>query len=215
MFDRGYWVKQGSVTGEAAGRGKALLLDTDFGQAVLRQYLRGGWAAKASRDQYVFSGFGNSRPMMEFAILEQLCEAGLPAPRPIAAMCAREGALYRGWILMRMIPEAQPLADLVGARRDDAELWREVGACIRRFHDHGLVHADLNARNILVGPANDVHLIDFDRARIRKGDSRAFASNLKRLKRSLNKVWPEPDRQQLPWCWLRLQEGYDQPGAVS
>jgi 3-deoxy-D-manno-octulosonic acid kinase len=29
-------------------------------------------------------------------------------------------------------------------------LWRATGACIRRFHEEGVVHADLNARNILI-----------------------------------------------------------------
>ena len=60
IFSNDYWSERGAVMGEAAGRGRALFLDTPFGFAVLRQYLRGGQAAKVSRDRYVFSGFKKS-----------------------------------------------------------------------------------------------------------------------------------------------------------
>jgi 3-deoxy-D-manno-octulosonic acid kinase len=208
LFNQGYWSERGAVTGEAAGRGSALFLNTPFGSAVLRQYLRGGKAAKISRDHYVFTGFAKSRPVTEFTILERLSADGLPVPGPLAAMCVRDGMLYRGWILMRMIRDASPLADLMPERQNDPGLWRATGQCIRRFHDHGVIHADLNARNILVDGAGKIHLIDFDRARIRKQNTRAFNSNLKRLYRSLRKVWPERDLEQLPTCWRSLQEGY-------
>lgn len=196
------------MTGEAVGRGSALFLDTEFGPAVLRQYLRGGKAASVTRDRYVFTGFDASRPVMEFSMLERLAGAGLPVPGPMAAMCVRDGLLYRGWILMREIRDASPLADLIPERLDDPGLWRATGACIRRFHDHGVVHADLNARNILVDSAGEVHLIDFDRARVRENDGRAFRSNLGRLHRSLQKVWPRRDAGRLPPCWRALEEGY-------
>lgn len=208
LFSEDHWSERGAVTGEAAGRGSAVFLQTPFGPAVLRQYLRGGQAARVSRDRYVFAGFGKSRPVMEFAMLERLSGIGLPVPAPLAAMCVRDGVLYRGWILMRMIRDAHPLADLIAKRQNDPELWRVTGECIRRFHNHGVIHADLNARNILIDSAGEVFLIDFDRARIRKNDSRAFSSNLRRLRRSLHKVWPERDLEQLSACWHNLQQGY-------
>lgn len=208
LFNPGYWSERGAVTGEATGRGRAFFLDTPFGSAVLRQYLRGGQAARVSRDRYVFTGYDKSRPVMEYSMLERLSAAGLPVPGPMAAMCARDGVLYRGWILMRMIRDANPLADLIPLRQNDPELWRTTGECIRRFHDHGVIHADLNARNILVDDAGEIHLIDFDRARVRKNDTRAFNSNLERLHRSLHKVWPPEDIEQLPTSWRGLLEGY-------
>ena len=142
-------------------------------------------------------------------MLEQLSVAGLPAPAPLAAICTRDGGLYSGWLMTRRIMDAEPLADLIAARRADPVLWRSTGACIRRFHDFGLVHADLNARNILVGKTDNVHLVDFDRARIRQGESRAYSTNLRRLHRSLEKLWPDSFRGQLESCWMLLLEGYD------
>jgi 3-deoxy-D-manno-octulosonic acid kinase len=208
LFDPKYWEKQGAVAGRARGRGCAWFLDTDFGAAVLKQYLRGGWAARVSRDRYVFSGFERTRPVMEFRMLEKLGDAELPAPRPLAAMCRRDGGFYFGWILTQRIPRGEPLAEQVADRKGDQMIWRAVGACIRRFHRFGLVHADLNARNILVDEAGAIHLIDFDRSRISPGNERAFDANLARLRRSLEKVWPEPFHTELESCWLQLSEGY-------
>ena len=210
LFEPGYWQGQGAVVGEAQGRGSAILLETEFGPAVLRQYLRGGWAARVSRDRYRFSAYERSRPVHEFNILETLTEAGLPVPQPLAALCSRDGALYTGWLMTRRLMNVIPLADVIESRLDDASLWVAVGRCIRRFHDFGLVHADLNARNILVGKDNCIYLIDFDRARVRNGDSSGFRANLQRLHRSLRKLWPRPSTAYLEPCWTALLKAYDE-----
>jgi len=215
LFDPGYWEQQGALAGKAAGRGRVLFLDTEFAPVVLKQYLRGGWAARISRDRYVFSGFERSRPLLEFKMLEQLAAAGLPVPEPLAAICQREGKMYSGWLMTRRILEAEPLADQIAIRRGDPLMWRRTGACIRRFHDFGLVHADLNARNILVGKGDSIHLVDFDRSRIRKSDSRACGANLRRLHRSLEKIWPDGFRGHLESCWVLLLEGYDAERAAA
>jgi len=209
LFEPHYWQGQGAVSGEAQGRGRALLLETDFGPAVLRQYLRGGWAARVSRDRYCFSGFETSRPIAEFRMLEELTAAGLPVPAPVAAMCQRAGIYYTGWLMTRRITGASPLADVIESRRDDPVFWDAAGAGIRRFHDFGVIHADLNARNILVDESDRIFLIDFDRSRVRKGDSSAYSANLRRLQRSLQKLWPESCRDRLEPCWNMLLEGYD------
>jgi len=210
LFDPDYWRRKGALAGEAEGRGSAFFLDTDFGPAVLRQYLRGGWVARISRERYLFSGFERSRPLAEFSFLEQLARAGLPVPEPLAAMCQRDGLQYTGWLMTRRIMNAVPLADLLLDRSGDPELWRGTGRCVRRFHEHGVVHADLNARNILVGRNDVIYLIDFDRARFRDRGSRAFAANIKRLRRSLEKLWPNAVRDQIDPCWEQLLAGYRQ-----
>jgi 3-deoxy-D-manno-octulosonic acid kinase len=93
-------------------------------------------------------------------------------------------------------------------RAEDDAFWARIGAGIRRFHDHGVIHADLNARNILVDAADTVFLIDFDRARRIPGASAQFAANLERLRRSFDKLWPESARGRLDDCWIRLEQGY-------
>lgn len=215
LFDEHNWRSMGAVRGEAAGRGSALFLDTPFGAAVLRRYLRGGWPAKVSRDRYLFNGWERSRPLDEFRILADLATHGFPVPDPLAAITKRSGPFYTGALLTRRIPGAETLADLVPDRHDDTALWRAVGACIRRFHDFGLVHADLNARNILVDDEDRVFLIDFDRARISRGDTKAYASNLARLARSFDKLWPPALAASRPSCWKALKEGYEAEAVSS
>jgi 3-deoxy-D-manno-octulosonic acid kinase len=215
LFEPDYWEGQGAVAGEAMGRGRVFLLETDFGPAVLRQNLRGGWAARFSRDRYRFSGFESSRPVLEFGLLETLSVAGLPVPEPLAAMCMRDGAFYTGWLITSRLMNVTPLADLIANHRDEPGLWAATGACIRRFHDFGLIHADLNARNILVDSSDRIFLIDFDRSRIRQGDSSAFGANLRRLHRSLQKLWPKTFRASLEPCWTALLEGYDKKQGLA
>jgi 3-deoxy-D-manno-octulosonic acid kinase len=208
LFDPGHWRRAGAVAGQAPGRGSALLLETPFGPAVLRQYLRGGWPARLSRDRYWFTGFDRSRPLREFRMLAALTADGLPVPEPLAALCERRGPWYRGWLMTRRIPDVSPLADRLAGGSADSALWHRTGRVIRRFHDAGIVHADLNARNILLGADDSVHLVDFDRARISTGNARAFAGNLMRLKRSLEKFWPAADRDRFDRCWSDLVSGY-------
>jgi 3-deoxy-D-manno-octulosonic acid kinase len=208
LFDEDYWQRKGCLVGLAEGRGRTLLLETPFGSAVLRRYLRGGWAAHLSPDRYLFTGHQRSRPMVEFHMLSKLRELGLMVPHPLAAQCKRDGIFYTGNLLTRRIADVVPLADLLASVETDFELWSATGACIRRFHENGVVHADLNARNILVRPSGQVYLIDFDRARIKSGAERAFESNLRRLRRSLDKLWPADSHERLESCWSFLLEAY-------
>ena len=208
LFDPDYWESRGSLVGRAVGRGSALLLETPFGPAVLRQYLRGGWPARFSRDRYLFTGLERSRPLSEFDMLASLTDMDLPVPAPLAALCWRRGLFYRGWLLMERILHVQALADEIGERSDSPALWRAVGATIARFHRAGVVHADLNARNILIGRDDAVYLVDFDRARFAESDAAACRANLRRLRRSLEKLWPAVDRARLGSCWAELLGGY-------
>jgi 3-deoxy-D-manno-octulosonic acid kinase len=213
LFDPDHWRALGAVTGEAPGRGSALFLETPYGAAVLRRYLRGGVPAKISRDRYFFNGWERSRPLGEFHMLADLATHGLPVPLPLAAMCQRSGPFYTGWLMTRLLPGALTFADLIGRRADDSETWVRAGACIRRFHDFGVIHADLNARNILVNEEKQVFLIDFDRARVRRGDARAQQSNLDRLRRSLLKFWPAQPEVPLAERWQGLLQGYEESAA--
>lgn len=208
LFDLDYWKAQGGVAGEAVGRGSAWFLETPFGAAVLREYLRGGLPGRFIRNRYLFTGWARSRPVAEFNMLVELHRLGLPVPRPLAALTRRHGLLYGGCLITARIPGARTAADLMAERSADEPLWRGIGACIKRFHAQGVVHADLNARNILVDGSNTVFLIDFDRARRAPGANGAFARNLGRLRRSFDKLWPAGERERLDPCWRALEQAY-------
>jgi 3-deoxy-D-manno-octulosonic acid kinase len=208
------WWQQGqAITGLAAGRGNALFLDTPFGPAVLRRYLRGGWPAWLSRDRYLYLGRERSRPFREFHLLRRMHDVGLPVPAPLAALCERGGLRYRGALLMERIMGANPMESLALDGQDRLRTWTRIGACIRKFHHAGVHHADLNARNILVDPsAGAVYLVDFDRCRYRPGTVVQGDTNLARLKRSLYKLWPVDRRPALQEGWQALMSGYDANG---
>jgi len=212
FFNVDHWKSCQAVTGEAVGRGSAWFIDTEFGPVVLRKYLRGGWIAKISRQSYFFTTVSRSRPVREFFLLAGLHELGLPVPRPVAALCEFHGLVSSGTLLTAQIPSVQTLADLLPAANcsDDGVdgLWQRVGRCIRKFHDAGVWHADLNARNIMLNKENQVFLIDFDRARFQPGKVVNGQGNLKRLKRSLAKLWPGGELSEMQTAWSQLEVGY-------
>lgn len=206
-FSPEWWERQGRVRGRSEGRGTALIVDTPLGGMVLRQYLRGGWPGKISRASYFFTGFERSRPVREFRILQELSALGLPVPRPLAALCRRQGLLCTGAILLTEIQNVRTLAELIPGAGE--ETWRRVGGCIRRFHDHGVVHADLNARNILIRQDGKVFLVDFDRARTGQRQGTEASANLKRLRRSLEKFWAPGFGDMDERAWTHLLQGYE------
>ena len=87
------------------------------------------------------------------------------------------------------------------------EAWRSVGRALRRFHDAGGWHADLNAGNILLSPAG-VYVIDLDRGRTVPPGSRSQRANLRRLARSLRKLGVLPAAAD---GWRALCSGYAAP----
>jgi len=184
-LDAGFWRLRDGVKAELGGRGQALQLETPVGPAVLRRYLRGGMAARLSHDLFAFTGYTNSRAFIEWFALTRLLERGLPVPRPLMASCERHGLCYRAGILTELIPNARSLADAAGVLGEDD--WRRLGLLLQRFFSAGMVHADLNAHNILVDAAGRWYLIDFDRARVLDRPARADRM-LARLNRSLDKL---------------------------
>ena len=88
--------------------------------------------------------------------------------------------------------------------------WKAIGACIRRFHDSGVYHADLNAHNILLTAAQKVYLIDFDKGSLGADAHGRHVRNLARLQRSLIKLGSTVDDfHYTEAAWQGLRAGYD------
>lgn len=208
VFTPEYWAARNALRGEATGRGSAWFIDAPFGSAVLRQYLRGGWAAKLSHSAYFFTTVARSRPFREFNVLASLDGLDLPVPRPLAALCEHHGVVSSGALMTARINGAHTLAELLPGAQATGKLWADVGKCIRRFHLAGVWHADLNARNILLDDESRVFLIDFDRARLTPGKTVAGENNLARLNRSLVKLWPVAQISALQPAWNCLLAAY-------
>jgi 3-deoxy-D-manno-octulosonic acid kinase len=185
-LDVAWWRAHAPSREPAGGRGAALLVDGPFGAAVLRHYRRGGWVARLSADRYVYTGAERTRAFREFRLLDAMTRLGLPVPAPLAARYVRSGPFYRADILVAAIPAARTLAQRVAA--GGSVPWSAIGACIARFHDAGIRHADLNAHNVLIDVDERVWLIDFDRAERRPRAAHWQRANLARLARSLRKI---------------------------
>ena len=155
---------------------------------VLKHYQRGGRVAVLLGDKYAGFNCNKSRSFREWRLLKHMRELELPVPAPVAACCSRHGMFYRADLVTVQIRHVTTLADYLMQQACDAAGWQAIGACIRRFHDASIYHADLNARNIMINvDDNSVYLIDFDKGGVRYLGESWKAANLARLQRSLLK----------------------------
>lgn len=204
-FDPTLWGDRARPVDEG-GRGGAWFIDASHGPCVLRQYLRGGWAALLSRDLHLWRGANRARSFQEFRLLRELVRRGLPVPQPIAAAYLRSGLRYRAWILMQRLPDVRSLAQLAQAGEAD---WEAAGVLVARFHREGLDHADLNAHNILFDADGKGWVIDFDRSTMRIPATPWRSANLARLERSLLKYRGARSEAQVRADFARLRAAYD------
>ncbi len=205
--------RTGSKTG---GRDTVDFLRIAGRDYVLRHYWRGGVVARVNRQSYLWLGLERSRPFKEWRLLNKLYQDGLPVPRPAAARVLRRGIVYRGDLLTEYLPATQTLAEYIAQNALPAEAWMQIGAVIRRFHQAGAYHADLNANNILLNEQEEIFLIDWDRGQLRQANPSWQEANLQRLARSLNKLagltrgfrYSEDD-------WQSLKTGYERGASPS
>jgi 3-deoxy-D-manno-octulosonic acid kinase len=213
-FDPVLLARRGQIVGEARGRGTAWFLSVQNRSWVLRHYRRGGLVRWLLRDQYLWQGEETTRPFAEWQLTYHLHRAGLPVPAPIAARYRKLGISYRGDIITERLPEVWSLAQALSAGPLSLLTWIAIGRCLRRFHELGVCHADLNAHNILIGNSAEddrVFLIDFDRGSLRKSGFWKD-DNLVRLRRSLEKIsWGLPRERFTEDDWHGLLDGYQQP----
>lgn len=210
LFDAERLRRRGALTGAAQGRGATHFVTLPGAEAVLRHYRRGGMVARFNEDRYLWQGLSATRPWREWLLLAQLQRLQLPAPAPLAARVVRHGLWYRADLLTRRIGTAGSLAQRLRDQALSPMLWSRIGACIRRFHDAAVFHADLNAHNILLDASDHVYLIDFDRGEMRSANAVWREANLKRLRRSLDKLTAlHPGFAFDTAAWSALCSGYN------
>lgn len=189
-----------------AGRGGAFRIGWTgvSGAFVYRRALRGGLVAKVNRDRFFDLV---PRPFAEVALSEELRARGVDTPELVLAVVRRGASgAYRGAVVSRWIEGGKDLADTLATLATLAgegepvdgpkvcTVWRAVGAAIGRLHAAGVLHADLNARNLLLvsgeGAAAEprVFVLDLDRSRrLARLSAPERVTNWARLERSLAK----------------------------
>ncbi|HHW4679315.1 MAG TPA: 3-deoxy-D-manno-octulosonic acid kinase [Xylella sp.] len=207
LFVPAWWGARAHPVSEG-GRGSAWFVDAPFGNAVLRQYRRGGMIAMLNRDRYFWCGGYHARSIVEFRLMRELISRRLPVPVPFAACYVRHGVQYRAAILTERLEGVFSLAACVRRSSNDVP-WEKIGRLISRFHREGLDHADLNAHNILLSSTGECWLIDFDRGLLRIPATSWREGNLARLRRSLLKIRGERSVDLVHRDFERLHRAYD------
>jgi 3-deoxy-D-manno-octulosonic acid kinase len=203
LFEREHWIARGALTERGGGRGSIDFIEADGQRWVMRRYLRGGMAARFARNRYLFLGEERTRSFRELRLLAALRERNLPVPAPVAASYRRRFLSYDAALITERLPGARTLPQALAAGDMDDARWAAIGRCLRRFHDAGVQHADLNAHNIMLGEGGEVWVLDFDRGRLRAPGSWS-GRVLDRLARSLEKISSGAGEWRSGFALLRL-----------
>lgn len=164
----------------------------------VRQYAHGG-----ALGRYLGTVFlGEQRMLDELRLSMHAQRSGVPTAAPFAVRIERVyGPFVSAYYVCASIPEAVNLLDycldagpnLAKRPKVRAEITEAVARSCAAMHDTGILHADLNLKNILVRPVGwpiQAFVIDFDKSRLLGSlTPTQRISNLLRLERSFRK-WP-------------------------
>ncbi len=170
-----------------SGRRSAYFKDIkNIGKCVVRQYMRGGMLRFANKNNFT----SPDRFIDELKINLHAQTADIPTAEPVA-LIIQKNELYKGWIVTRQIENATDLLTVCASTEnlsDLEELARTTGKVLRKMHDKGIYHGDLNGSNILI-EKNNAYIIDFDGSSIIPLMTKELReNNLRRLMRSLIKA---------------------------
>jgi 3-deoxy-D-manno-octulosonic acid kinase len=186
----------------AARRGRGAAPSVALGRdlsVVLRRYRHGGMLARLTGTLL----WGPGRPLAELAVSARAEAAGAPVPHVLCLAVWRvAGPLWSALIGTREVSDALDLHAALTREADPRErlrLVREVGAAVRRLHDAGVEHNDLQLRNVVVAEdPQRILVVDLDGARFHARTpvaARRRARNLGRLVRSALKLGLRPDAE--------------------
>jgi len=173
------------------GRGEAYGVSLGAVRAVVRHARRGGLLGPLLADRFV----GRPRFLREIELAESLRAAGIPTPPVLAGVAYAATLWHRADVATERVAGRDLAAILFGDGPPTGpartEMLREVGRLVRRLHEAGFVHPDLQLRNVLIesGPAGPkAWLLDVDTCRLlAPGDAEGRQANLARFERSWEK----------------------------
>ena len=203
------WASRSSIIGFAEGRGTTFFVEHQGQELVLRHYKRGGKIAEYIEDKYLWTGLNHTRAWREFNLLSYMHQCALPVPKPVAAQVNKQGFFYTADLITLRIRHAHMLLNELLNNTLEQGHWVSLGAMVKRFHDKGIHHVDLNVKNILLDDGGRFYLIDFDKCRKRRVAKFWQQGSINRLKRSLDKALVQnPAIEFNPQCWQWFLQGY-------
>lgn len=209
---------------ELAGRGRVYSVPApargpdDRDRWVVRHYLRGGAVARFLTDRYV--AVGRPRPMVEACASVEARARGIPTPAAVAGAVYFAGPFYRADLVTEEVPDAADLARVLFGPQptpiEDEAALAASGRLVRSLERAGLLHPDLNAKNIVLRgerASPRAHLVDLDRCCARTLGIPAPAFPMRRrLERSLRKFEVRTGRKLSAEAWVALRSGYEGGG---
>jgi 3-deoxy-D-manno-octulosonic acid kinase len=171
--------------GELAGRGIAIITELNGDVCVVRHFRRGGSVASLLDDRYLRAA--SNRVLRELQTSEAARARGVATPSVKCGAWYQHGLFRRFDIATLYIPDSHDLSTVIfdpGRSRRAAEL---TAVLIGSMLQAGLLHRDLNLKNILVAP-DRAYVLDLDRCRMVEPINAAHADAMKaRFFRSLAK----------------------------
>ena len=158
----------GSLAREPAGRKRFYRLDGGGAEPAL--YVKVFTLPAAARWRYLLRP---SKARRERAVARAIEARGFAVARPVAVGERRElGLLERSWAVTRDLG-ARDLRELLESVRENGPerraLLERFAVFARRLHDAGVDQDDFSPNNFLVRGNGAFVLIDFERARLRRG----------------------------------------------
>lgn len=183
-------------TSDLAGRKPLFEMECGGERFVMRRFHHGGLLRWITRERFLHP----ERPFAELIASDALRKSGVPTPRVVAARARIFTGI--GWgldVITRRVADTQDLGAVLDAIGDGEvslvdrfALARALGTLVRRLHRVGLLHADLQVKNVLVqwaegesGREAVLWVLDLDGSFFVENPTRAERRrNLRRLYRS-------------------------------
>lgn len=146
------------------GRGTAYAIrHHDEDPWLVRHYHRGGAIARVLKDRYAKGG---NRAVEELKVSVIARARGIPTPEVMAAVCYPSRMFARFDIAVGFIEQSRDLAQMLFEERVvAAEEIAKAASLITTMVQGGLLHADLNLKNILIAP-DRAYVLDLDRCKV-------------------------------------------------
>lgn len=177
---------------ERIGRGAIARVDLTGGSPiVLKKMRRGGMFASLRGDRFR----GDRRLLRNLTVPLNAIRRGVSTPRPVVLLLQRHAGSYEAWLGVEEIPGTSNLGVrlALAGQREDGEL-RSAMYAVRKMHDAGVHHPDLNLANLLTRRDSagwSAFIVDLDRARVSEGavGFRGRQAALRRIERSYHKIF--------------------------